>query len=314
MTNQEVSTTPQAEVQTAQIPTGGELVKSQFQAAALDAIDQEIAVIEKAAKVVPTLIAGGMVPDRYLPSFQPKKNGPQQGEEKAHAAAMAAAVYGATLGMGVSKSLQNVFMVYGTPSIYARTAVALAVARGHEVWEVEASDTAVTVSARRRGSNKVHTRTFTMEQAKQAGFTRNEKYSTQPREMLYAKAAMNVCRKAFPDVLEGIPYSVEELELEHTNTVQAEAKRMDRPGEPQGGKLARAKKHAEIEQQPVDADVWTDEELNVVDAVRASVDIGDLRETYKAVADLGQSVKIREEIMARVAELEAQAPAQQEEQ
>lgn len=202
--------------------------KSQFQAAAVDAIDQEIEVIEKAAKVVPTLIRGGMAPDRYLPTFSPRKGAPAQGEEKAFAAAMAAAVYGATLGMGVAKSLQNVFTVHGTPSIYARTAVALAVARGHKVWTVEETDTAVTVSAQRRGSDHVETRTFTIAQAEQAGFTTNQKYKTQPREMLYAKAAMNVCRKAFPDVLEGIPLSVEELELEGPR-IQVTARRMDRP-------------------------------------------------------------------------------------
>ncbi|HAT1158866.1 TPA: hypothetical protein I8W37_002888, partial [Corynebacterium striatum] len=143
-------------------PTRAEIqtAKTDFANASIDAIDRELEVIEKAARVVPTLIKGGMVPDIYLPTHQPKKNGPAQGEDVAIAKAMAAAVFGASLGFGIAKSLQNVFTVHGQPSIYARTAVALVQSRGHEVWVGEETTNSVTVYGRRRGSDKVFDSTW----------------------------------------------------------------------------------------------------------------------------------------------------------
>ncbi|MGX9138495.1 hypothetical protein [Corynebacterium striatum] len=245
-------------------PTRAEIqtAKTDFANAAIDAIDRELEVIEKAARVVPTLIKGGMVPDIYLPTHQPKKNGPAQGEDVAIAKAMAAAVFGASLGFGIAKSLQNVFTVHGQPSIYARTAVALVQARGHEVWVGEETTNSVTVYGRRRGSDKVFDSTWDIERAKTAGFVSNPKYKSQPQEMLYAKAAMAVCRRMAADVLEGVPMSVEELQLENRPaTVKAKATRMDRPGRGADGlqaalgrstarEEATEERPAEIESQP----------------------------------------------------------------
>lgn len=193
------------------------------------AIEAEAAVITAAAPVVDALILGGMAPARYLPDFRPVKNGPEQGADVARAKALAAAVYGATLGFGAAKSLQNVFTVHGQPAIYARTMVALAQAQGHEVWEGDKGPTSVTVYARRRGSDKVRESTWTMARAEAAGYTRNAKYQQNPEEMLWAKAAATVCRRAFADVLEGVPYTVEELELEGGPRVKATAERQDKP-------------------------------------------------------------------------------------
>ena len=189
-------------------------LKNDRQNAGVEAIHREVEVIEDAAKVVPILIDGGMAPAIYMPDFQPKKGGPQQGRNAALSKAMAAAVYGATLGFGAAKSLQNVFTVHGQPSIYARTAVALVMSHGHDVWTVEAGPNSVTVAGRRKGRDHVETSTWDLDRAVKAGFTSNQKYKSQPEEMLWAKAARTVCRRAFPDVMEGIPYSTEELELE----------------------------------------------------------------------------------------------------
>lgn len=210
-------------------PTDAEIseVKNEFRNAAVDAIDRELEVMKKAAEIVPVLIAGGMVPQTYLPDFSPRKGAPAQGEEAARNKALAAAVYGANLGFGVSTSLQNVFVVHGTPSIYARTAVALVQSKGHEVWVEESSAERVVVSGRRRGSSAVFTSTWDIKRAKDAGFTSNTKYATQPEEMLYAKAAMEVCRRMAADVLNAIPYSSEELELQGPTPIKAEARRMD---------------------------------------------------------------------------------------
>ena len=139
--------------------------------------------------------------------------------------------------MGVAKSLQNVFTVHGQPAIYARTATAVVMSLGHEVWEEETSNTRVTVCARRKGETRVRRSTWTLDKAAKAGFTSNNKYKSQPEEMLYAKAAMTVCRRAFPDVMEGMPYSVEERELDpdfarsdNERRITNQATRLDKPG------------------------------------------------------------------------------------
>lgn len=138
----------------------------------------------------------------------------------------AAILYGAELGLTPIQSMQQIFVVHNTPAIYARTMVALVMARGHEVWEVESSPQSVTVAGRRRGSDIVTQSTWTYERARTAGYTSNKKYETDPQAMLYAKAATEVCRKMAPDILLGIAYSREELEMEPR---RVEAERVVQP-------------------------------------------------------------------------------------
>lgn len=126
----------------------------------------------------------------------------------------AAILYGLELGLNPIQSLQQIFVVHGSPAIYARTMVALVKSKGHEVWTAETSDRSVTVRGRRRGEQNIEEATWSIERAKLAGFTSNKKYQTEPQAMLYAKAAAEVCRKMAPDVLLGIAHTREELELE----------------------------------------------------------------------------------------------------
>lgn len=269
-------------------PTDTEIseVKNEFRNSAVDAIDRELEVIQKASEIVPVLIRGRMAPAAYLPDFSPRKNAPAQGEEAAIAKALAAAVYGANLGFGVSTSLQNVFVVHGMPSIYARTAVSLVQSKGHEVWVEESSAERVVVSGRRRGSSAVFTSEWDIKRAKKAGFTSNQKYASQPEEMLYAKAAMEVCRRMAADVLNAIPYSSEELELEGPAPIKAQARRMDSGRGNAGLKaaLANSIRHiseesaaecsqpAQLEAQPAPAEELSDDDAAI---------LNDLKETLK---------------------------------
>lgn len=126
-----------------------------------------------------------------------------------------AILYGAELGLNPIQSVQQIFVVHGTPSIYARTAVALVKrATGIPVQTVESTDERVTVTATDPKTGQTETSTWDIARAEKAKYTGNQKYTTDPQAMLYAKAAMEVCRKIAPDVLLGIPYSREELELE----------------------------------------------------------------------------------------------------
>ena len=128
----------------------------------------------------------------------------------------AAILYGAELGLKPQQALQQVFVIHGQPAIYARTMVALLKGKGYKFETVESSDESVTV----RGvapSGEQESSTWTIDRAKKANYTSNKKYQTDPQAMLYAKAASEVSRRLAPNVLLGIKYAAEDLELEPVN-------------------------------------------------------------------------------------------------
>lgn len=160
--------------------------------------------------------------------------------------AAAAILYGAEVGLKPQQALQQVFVVHGQPAIYARTMVALLKAKGYKFETVESSDESVTVhGVSPRGERE--TSTWTIQRAKTAGYTSNKKYQTDPQAMLYAKAASEVSRKLAPDVLLGIKYTAEDLELE---PVKATATRMDVQRGAEGVRAALAAKKEEPEPEP----------------------------------------------------------------
>lgn len=127
--------------------------------------------------------------------------------------AAAAILYGDEVGFSPTQALRSIFVISGTPGMYARQMVALVLHHGHEVWTVEKSAGKVTVAGKRRGSTHVIEETWTTARAQKAGYTSNKKYTTEPEAMLYARAAADVCRQIAPDALAGLAYSVEELEI-----------------------------------------------------------------------------------------------------
>lgn len=139
--------------------------------------------------------------------------------------AAAAILYGAELGLNPIQSLQQIFVVHGAPAIYARTAVALVKRQGLIVETVSSSDDAVTVRATDPRTGQVEECTWDIARAAKAGYTSNKKYQTDPQAMLYAKSAMECCRKIAPDVLLGIPYAREELDLEEVATQRVHSER-----------------------------------------------------------------------------------------
>ena len=128
--------------------------------------------------------------------------------------ATAAIIMGDELGLSPLAALRSIYIIHGQPSMYARTMVALAQAQGHEVWTEKTSPDEVVVCGRRRGSDKVERAEWDMKRAQRAGYTSNKKYNSNPQEMLWAKAAAEICKKVAADALAGIPYSIEDLELE----------------------------------------------------------------------------------------------------
>lgn len=99
--------------------------------------------------------------------------------------------------------------------MYAQMMVALVLSAGHRMVEApESTPERVVWNGRRTDTGDEFTSVWTIERAKQAGFTSNKLYESMPTEMLRAKAKAEVARTLFPDVLAGVAYAREELELE----------------------------------------------------------------------------------------------------
>ena len=142
---------------------------------------------------------------------------------------------GAALGLDPVAALEAIYVISGKPALYARSMVALVLARGHEVWTEEADATKVTVKGRRHGSSHVEESTWDVARVKAAGLDRNRQYAAHPEAMLYARAAADVCRRIAPDVLAGLSYGVEELQepaVEAAATIQRKSKPHQKEGEP----------------------------------------------------------------------------------
>lgn len=188
--------------------------------AKIDTTEQGLDFLEKQAKAMDAAYRLGDVLSRTQMVPATYRGKPED--------AAAAILYGAEVGLKPQQALQQVFVVHGQPAIYARTMVALLKAKGYTFTTVESSDESVTVTGQSpRGEEE--TSTWTIDRAKKAGYTTNKKYNTDPQAMLYAKAASEVSRKLAPDVLLGIRYTAEDLELEPA--MKATATRMDRPAD-----------------------------------------------------------------------------------
>lgn len=119
---------------------------------------------------------------------------------------------GAKWGLDAIASLQNIFIVHGTPSTYARVMKAVVQANGHEIWTEEVDGDRVVVCGRRKGSDRIERSEWTADRARKAGYFTNKKYETELENMLYARATAECARRTAPDCLLGMPYSREELE------------------------------------------------------------------------------------------------------
>lgn len=229
-----------AGMDTPQMPT--------VQAGALDNLQQQVAAMDAASRLAGALCATEMVPKQY-------RGKPDDGA--------AAILYGAELGMNATQALQNVMVINGKPGVEARTMVALLAKQGYLVETVESSDTSVTVRGTAPNGHE-ETSTWTIDRAAQAGYTSNALYKKIPEQMLYAKAATEVCRKIAPHVLMGIAYSTEELRLE--GAVKATAKRVDRPSRGSAGLRAVLDQYEADSRDVQDADVDEGESVELSEA------------------------------------------------
>lgn len=181
----------------------------------------------------------------------------------------AAIIAGDELGLSPLAAMRSIYVIHGTPAIYAKTMVALVQSRGHQVWTEKTTDAEVVVCGQRRGSTRVERAAWTIDRARKAGYTSNQKYTTNPQQMLYAKAASEVCNKVAADVLLGIGSTVEDLELEDqpTTTVTRTTAAVKRVGRKAAPEPAVEPEFDEPPAEMAPQDLITDAQLKMLHAL-----------------------------------------------
>jgi hypothetical protein len=197
-------------------PMGGNAIVALDSASeALNRLGQWVEAARHAHQLVAPLVGTAFVPDSYKPKIDPRATAEQKetARQTAIANATAAVLQGITLGLDPMTSLQQIYIVNGRPGMYAKMMVALVQGHGHEVWDEDVTDTRAVVAGRRKGTDNIVRITVTMDQARKAGWTRNEAYTKTPQDMLWARAASRVCDRIASDVLKGVA-SVETVQDE----------------------------------------------------------------------------------------------------
>lgn len=178
---------------------------------ALRRLEAEVAALDKAYHWAKAMSKTTMVPEHFQYNFKPRGCTDPLGEVATYNLA-AAVMYGMEIGLSAMQAAQNVFVVHGKPAVYARTMAGQVRQAGYIIEPVEESDQRCVWKGLRDGAWAFSE--WTMERAQQAGYTTNERYQKNPQEMLRAKCIAEVCRIKYQDVLLGMAYSVEELQLE----------------------------------------------------------------------------------------------------
>lgn len=125
---------------------------------------------------------------------------------------LAAILTGQEIGLPPMASMSKVHNIQGRAGLSAEAMRAVVLARGHELWIVEASNERVTVAGRRAGSEHASQFTWTMDDARKANLASKQVWRQFPKAMLLARATGELCRAIFADVLSGISYTIEELQ------------------------------------------------------------------------------------------------------
>lgn len=168
----------------------------------LQRLRAEVEAMKDAATMARGIAASGFVPDHWIKD---------KTSDQAVAGMASAILFGAELGLSAMRSVNELFVVRGKPAMYSRTMAALVRSAGYVLEPVEETAAKVVWKAFRDGTWKYSE--WTMERAQQAGYTSNKLYQTEPIAMLRAKCITELCRIAFQDVLLGMDYSIEEINL-----------------------------------------------------------------------------------------------------
>lgn len=118
---------------------------------------------------------------------------------------------GAEIGLSLMQSLQNISVINGRPSVWGDAL--LAIVQAHPEFEdIEETDngSVATCTIRRRGRSPI-ARSFSMDDARNAGLTKKEgTWQSYPKRMRQMRARAFALRDAFADALRGISVAEEQ--------------------------------------------------------------------------------------------------------
>lgn len=163
-----------------------------------------IGTFEEAMRVATTLCKTEFVPEAY------------RGKPEA---TLAAIMMGAEIGLGPLQALQGIAMINGKPSVWGDTALALCQRHPDFIDCIETQDRATrtaTCTITRRGREPV-TRTYSWEEAENAGLTKKPTYQQHARRMLQMRARSYCMRDTFADALRGLAVIEEVVDYDGSN-------------------------------------------------------------------------------------------------
>jgi hypothetical protein len=136
-------------------------------------------------------------------------------------AIVATILKGRSLGLDDMSALTAIHFIEGKPTLSAETMVLLARRSGHSITG-DFGEGAVTVKGKRGDTGDAITVTWTIAMAQRAGLAGKDNWKKYPEAMLWARAASQLCRMLFADVLAGAGYTPDEVELTPEEKVAAD--------------------------------------------------------------------------------------------
>jgi len=120
--------------------------------------------------------------------------------------------WGMELGLKPMQAMQNIAVINGRPALWGDAVIALvrASALCEYVHETLSEDGKTAICQVKRRGEAEQVRTFSMDDAKQAGLSGKQgPWSQYPKRMLQMRARAFALRDVFPDVLKGVPIAEE---------------------------------------------------------------------------------------------------------
>ena len=172
------------------------------------------------------------------------------GPFKGKPADMAAAILkGATIGIPPADIGKAIYVVHGTPALYGKTALAIALRHGYQAHTLEDTPEAVTVRMTSPQGQEMDVR-YTIERAEKEGLVKGNaaQYKSRPSKMLYWKCIGELTDRMIPHLTGGMPIKED---VQQSTPVKATATRTDRRGGARAALSAAAQQTAQPE--PEDA-------------------------------------------------------------
>ena len=192
---------------------------------------------------------------------------------------------GAHMGLKPFQTFRAVHVIKGTPTFSAEAMRGMAMAAGHTVT-VTSTPTEATVSIKRADGLGEGTTTFTLDQAKQAGYLgKGGNWASDPESMLVARATSRCAKRVIPDLLMGLTMTEEmddvvavegsPVEALQATTEAVAAIEAPEPAPEPAKKASKPAKAPQAAAEPEDAELVPDEPETAEQPTQATLDTAD---------------------------------------